>query len=107
MIEVTCYRNQNRVTITGHANSDRYGKDLICAAVSALALTLSANVSHLADIGCVTDPVIKLSPGDGEISCVAVRDYRANVANIFFAICVGFEILAERYPEFISCRVEG
>ena len=32
------------VSVEGHANSDVYGKDLVCAAVSALALTLAANV---------------------------------------------------------------
>ena len=43
MIEVTYYREHNRLVVTGHAQSNEYGKDLICASASILALTLGAN----------------------------------------------------------------
>ena len=69
MIEVTYWPERNRVTITGHANSDVYGKDLVCAAVSALALTLAANARYLASKDHVTDFTVRLAPGDAEICC--------------------------------------
>lgn len=37
MIKVT--KNDNYITITGHANSDEYGKDIVCASVSSIVYT--------------------------------------------------------------------
>lgn len=107
MIEVIYYREHNRLTVTGHARSDEYGKDLICAAVSALTLTLSANVGNMASRGYVTQPVTKLEPGDAEISCRAKARYRESVRQTFMSVCVGFEILAAEYPDYISYAVRG
>ena len=107
MIEVIYYREHNRVTVTGHAKSDEYGKDLVCAAASALALTLGANVGHMADSGYVTEPIVKIEEGNAEISCVPKARYKASVKQVFMSICVGFEILADQYKDYISFAVRG
>lgn len=107
MIEVIYYREHNRLTVTGHARSDEYGKDLICAAASILALTLGANVGHMADSGCVVEPIVKLEEGNAEISCKAKARYRESVRQTFMSVCVGFEILATKYPAYISYAVRG
>ena len=39
--------NTTAVTVEGHACADDYGKDLVCAAVSALVLTLEANLKRM------------------------------------------------------------
>jgi len=107
MIEVIYYREYNRLTVTGHAKSDEYGKDLICASASILALTLGANVGHMADRGCVTEPIVKLEEGNAEISCKAKARYRESVRQTFMSVCVGFEILARNWPEYVSYAVRG
>jgi len=107
MIEVTYYREHNRLTVTGHAQSNEYGKDLICASASILALTLGANVGHMADSGCVVDPIVKLEEGNAEISCKAKARYRESVRQTFMSVCVGFEILATKWPNYISYSVRG
>lgn len=107
MIQVLCCLEHNRVVIRGHAGSDVYGKDLICAAVSALAVTLGANVRHMAEFGCVTDAVIRLKPGDTLITCKPKSRYRSSVKQIFMTVCVGFELLAQRYPEYIAYTFRG
>jgi len=107
MIHVIYYREHNRVTIEGHAKSDEYGRDLICAAASALAVTLSANVRHMADIGCVTEPVIRLEEGSAEISCKPRTRYKAIVRHTFMSLCMGFEILANKYPEYETYQIRG
>lgn len=107
MIEVTYYREHNRLTVTGHARSDEYGKDLICAAVSALALTMAANVGNMASKGYVNEPVTKLEEGNAEISCKARTRYRDSVRQVFMSVCVGFEILADQWPQYISYSVRG
>lgn len=107
MIEVIYYREHNRLTVTGHARSDEYGKDLICASASVLALTLGANVGHMEDSGCVTETIVKIEEGNAEISCRPKARYRESVRQTFMSVCVGFEILASKWPEYISYSVRG
>ena len=77
------------VTLEGHANSDRYGRDLVCAAVSGLTLTLAANAEEM------EGAEISLKPGNSRISC------RAEAAAVFDCVCKGYELLAGRFPEYV------
>ena len=58
MIHVTYYRQYNRVTVDGHAGSGPEGHDLVCSAVSALALTLAGNVAYMKAQDAVYDEII-------------------------------------------------
>jgi uncharacterized protein YsxB (DUF464 family) len=107
MIKVVFHREYNRVTVDGHAGSGPEGHDLVCAAVSAIALTLAGNVSYMETKGAVHDMTALLEEGHAEIQCKAYRPYKESVAQIFRAICVGFELLATKYPEHISYDVWG
>ena len=107
MINVTYYRQYNRVTVEGHAGSGPDGHDLVCASVSALALTLAGNVSHMESQDAVYGVIIKLEEGNAEIQCTPYRRYKDSVAQIYRAICVGFELLATKYPNNISYDVRG
>ena len=107
MIHVTYYRKYNRVAVEGHAGSGPEGHDLVCAAVSALALTLAGNVSYMQAQEAVRNVVIDLKEGNAEIQCTAYRRYKASVEQIYRAICVGFELLSTKYPENISYCVRG
>ena len=107
MIKVVYHRQFNRVTITGHAGNGPEGHDLVCAAVSALALTLAGNVSYMEAQEAVYDVTIKLEEGNAEIQCASYRRYKDSVAQIFRAICVGFELLSTKYPDNIFYEVRG
>lgn len=107
MIEVVYYREHNRLTVRGHAQSNEPGRDLICSACSILALTMAANVGHMDASGCVTDAVTILEEGNAEISCKPKARFKASVKQTFVSICVGFEILASKYPDYISYAVRG
>ena len=107
MIEAVYYREFNRVTVTGHAGSGPEGHDIVCAAVSVLAVTLAANVSNMQKQGAVRDVTIELDLGKAEICCKPVQKYRASVEQIFRAICVGFELLADKFPGNIQYEVRG
>lgn len=107
MVEVIWYRQYNRVTATGHALSDTYGRDLICAACSTLMLTLAGNVQRMADADIMTAMTVQLDDGNAEISCNPRPRYRAVVAQMMQSVCVGFEIMAEKYPDYISFTVRG
>ena len=105
MIQVTYYRRYNRVTITGHAGSGPEGHDLVCAATSSLVLTLAANVSYMEAQEAVRNVIINLDEGNAEVQCTAYRRYKDSVEQIFRSICVGFELLATKYPKNISYEV--
>lgn len=107
MIQVTYYRQYNRVTVEGHAGAGPVGHDLVCAAVSAIALTLAGNVSYMESQDAVHGVIIKLEEGNAEIQCTPYRRYRDSVEQIFRAISVGFELLATKYPVNISYEVRG
>jgi uncharacterized protein YsxB (DUF464 family) len=107
MIRVTYYRQYSRVTVEGHAGSGPKGHDLVCASASALALTLAGNVSYMESQDAVYGVIIKLEEGNAEIQCTPYRRYKDSVAQIYRAICVGFELLATKYPENISYEVRG
>ena len=107
MINVTYYREYNRVTVEGHAGSGPEGHDLVCAAVSALALTLAGNVAYMETQEAVRNVITDLKEGNAQIQCTPYRRYKDSVEQIFRAICVGFELLATKYPKNISYEVRG
>lgn len=107
MIQVKYNRFCNKLTMTGHANSAPVGHDLVCSAASILALTLAANVEHMADAGMCCNVVREIQEGEARISCKAVRGSERIVSNTFQSVCVGFEILSSKFPENISFKILG
>ena len=105
MIQVVYYRYYNRLTIEGHAHAGEPGHDLVCAACSALAYTLAANVGNMEANGHVRNVIVNLEPGNAEIDCDARIGSKMIVERIFESICVGFEILAKDYPQYISYEI--
>ena len=107
MINVTYYRKYNRVTIDGHANSGDPGHDLVCAGVSTLAYTLAANVGNLEDRGMVRRPTVVLETGKAEIVAKPKPSHKATAELVFQSVCVGFEVLAANYPQYVSYEIRG
>ena len=107
MIQVTYYRRYNRLTVTGHAGSAEPGHDLVCASASMLAYTLAANVANMADNGQVREPIMNMEVGNTEISCNPRHNLKASVKLVFDSVCVGFELLAHDYPEYIKYEIRA
>ena len=105
MIQVVYHRNFHRLTVTGHAGAAEPGDDLVCAAASMLAYTLAANVANMADAWQVREPIIRNNEGDTEISCNPRHNLKASVTLVFDSVCVGFELLAHDYPEYVSYKI--
>ena len=105
MIQVTYHRRYHRLTVEGHAQSGEPGHDLVCAAASALAYTMAANVANMADNGQVREPIMKLNPGEAEVGCNPATRYKATVGLVFDSVCLGFELLAMNYPDYISYEI--
>jgi uncharacterized protein YsxB (DUF464 family) len=104
MIDITCHVSHHSLTVKGHAGSNAYGRDLICAAVSSLVLTLAANVGHLEEGGFVSEAVVILESGNARIRCKPKQPYRDRVEQVFESICLGFQLLARKFPNHVAYR---
>ena len=107
MIRITYHREYGRVTIEGHAYSGDPGHDLVCAGVSTLAYTLAANVGNLEARGMVRRPTIVMEPGKAEIAVTPKPSHKATTALVFQSVCVGFEMLADSYHEYVRYEILG
>ena len=105
MVEITYHRRYHRFTAKGHAHSGEVGRDLVCAAVSTLMLTVAGNVQDLAEQGSVKEPITHIAEGDAEVSC-KVGSKMSNVVTLMFdTIGTGFAMLRSLYPEYIKYTV--
>lgn len=107
MIKVIYNRRRHRLTAQGHACSGQAGHDLVCAAVSALVLTLASNVADLAIDGKARHPIFRLHEGDAWVSCVPAPRMGPVSTLVFDTVCSGFQLLQTLYPENIEYRTEG
>lgn len=103
MITIVYDRPNHSLTAQGHAGSGEAGHDLVCASVSALVYTLAVNVERLGQ-----SAQIRLDSGDAVVHCIPSAARRLMASYLYDSICVGFELIAKQYPEFISYSiVEG
>lgn len=107
MIQVVYHREHHRLTAIGHAHSGESGHDLVCASVTALVLTMAANVASLVTQGSAGKHIVRVQEGDAEISCVPHHKMKAVVTLIYDTVCTGFELLQTLYPENITYQVLG
>lgn len=107
MITVVYHRDRNRVEVEGHAHSGEAGHDLICASASILAHTLAALAKNMENAGQVKYPTVELDEGHALIACNVPSRYKTTVTFAFDAICAGFDLLAQSYPDNISYQIRG
>lgn len=81
---------------TGHANYDEYGKDIVCAAVSILVVTLANRLNELNVKGLE----IKLIPGDFSVKCLGhVCDFR--IKDAFEFAMLGMSLIANEHRDYV------
>ena len=89
---VTIRQNTNSISVTGHANYAESGKDIVCAAVSALAQNLMYSIAELTE-----DYIIgHAEPGDMRIEFQTLSDGSKLLVDSFM---LGVQAIAENYPE--------
>ncbi len=94
--------------LRGHADFDRYGRDIVCAAASCLAITTVNSLE--AQLGTAG----KVSSREGFLSCRLPQHLDSaqwqTSQVILRTLIVGFEGLVESYPEHVSVefvRIKG
>ena len=117
MIEIRCTRGvpgeagagaeQIKLLIAGHAGAGPAGADPVCAGVSALALTLAANLTELSADRLIGKPGIVLRPGYARLACCPEAGMAAVVRLIFDTVWSGLTALAGLYPDCITCEISN
>lgn len=93
--------NTHTLTVLGHANYAEYGKDIVCAGVSALIQALigwAENNPHVIECVSVDD-----KSGEVIIECQGDED----VAAVFYMTAIGMEQIAEAYPNHVDIDIIG
>ena len=97
----TVDESTHTLTVLGHANYDEYGKDIVCAGVSAL---VQALIGWLEENHYKAN-CISVDPKDGEviISCEGGED----IAAVFNMTSIGLEQIANCYPNHVQINIIG
>ena len=105
MINATIYKdNQNLsygYTVEGHANYDMYGKDIVCAAVSALVQTVLVTLDEICRI------TYKVVQNRGFVEVIVFNEDIAlkEVQALFKALEIGIEAIEDEYPEYVKLEI--
>ena len=91
------------LTMEGHAGAGEAGGDLVCAALSALMMTLERRMEETAER---TLPVIRRAPGFFSLRC-SPDGHEELCRESFDTIAAGIAALAENRPENVSLTLTG
>ena len=100
MIKVRITKAQSdivEISVKGHADSDEYGKDLVCASVSAITFGLCNAMDTLTDVN-------EISIKDNHIKIhVEKPDFETNT--ILNTGLIQLRTVQEKYPEYIEIKI--
>ena len=107
MVDVRFYVNKGKLCMKaeGHANAAPKGEDLVCAAVSTLAITLAETMTLLEEQGCLDCPAQVVLKNGGETVKVRPKPEKTGMVLLAFLYCQNGMVLLKRgYPEFIQVK---
>lgn len=91
--------NTHTLTVTGHANYAEYGKDIVCAGVSALVQALIGWIEENYDkANCIS---VDAKNGEVIISCEGNDELSA----VFNMTTIGLEQLSYSYPDHVQIDI--
>ena len=95
MLRVTFTERGQKLSLRleGHAGYAVEGQDIVCASASILAYTLASIVESSG-----VEYTIELAPGDSAIEC----ECNDQVKSAFAYTKVGYELLQQSYPQYVS-----
>ncbi len=89
------------VSVEGHANYAPEGSDIVCAAASALALTLTEAVYDFDKAGDISSFSHSIEKGELTLDFTVKHDALERVGAVVEAITGGFLLLEENYPDCV------
>lgn len=102
MIKVKVSHAAGRIAsfeVSGHAGSARYGKDIVCAAVSAVTLTAVEGLRQVAGL----DPQVVINDDTGYLSLDLGSDVTSSDAQTILAtMLAGLYAIAQDNPRYVK-----
>lgn len=90
-----------RLAVNGHAEAGPKGKDLVCAAVSAIVEMLAAWVREDPD-GSLHQKRVILEDGYALVEATAWEEHLPALTERFGLVEYGLKKIAEQYPEYVT-----
>ena len=103
MIRVIYSPGELWVSVEGHAESGPFGQDLVCAAVSGLAVTLAESIREMEKAGKLKSARRELDGGRAWLGCKPKHRFRAEAEAVFETVMRGLKCLGRVYPRFLVC----
>ncbi len=111
MIKITIFKDRNgyieRYRVSGHAGYNIKGKDIVCAAVSALAQTTLISLVEVCDLPeNKIDYVLDEEKGVLDVTLSKTIDIsiRTKTEIVLKTLEVGIKSILEGYPEYITLK---
>lgn len=100
-VKYTVVDKTHTLEVSGHANYDEYGKDIVCAGISALVQALMGWIEENAwKADCIN---VDVSGTGVNISCDGGED----VSAVFNMTALGIEQIAYCYPDNVQIDIIG
>ena len=94
--------------VEGHAGQNEKGKDIVCSAASILTYTIAEYLELIHKRGGFQKkPRIQIKDGDALIVAKPTEEYMGEVLNAFFVAEVGYNLLAQNYPQYVELKMLG
>ena len=93
--------------MTGHANFSEHGSDIVCAGVSALAITTVNSIEKLAGY----QPIVEVDEVEGgylymEVVEDLTKDQEHTTQILLNSLLLGLEGIQEEYPNYLTIQVD-
>ena len=106
MITITFKPKTLELEINGHSNQNEKGKDIVCAAISALFYTLGQALID-SDEMLEEKPIFKDEEGAGYLCCKPKKKFEGNIARSYWTILEGLQLVANEYKNFVNLVIVG
>lgn len=109
MTKVLLDQRRNYFGVIGHSGYGEKGKDIVCAAVSILTYTIFVNLRIMELNKLIKDLDISIDKDRAlaEVRFEADENYNDGIDVLLRALCVGFKILEEDYPDNVKFKLRG
>lgn len=109
MIQVTVHKKNQRIVsfeMTGHADFSEHGSDIVCAGVSALAITAVNSIEKLAGY----QPIVEVDEVEGgylymEVVEDLTQEQEHTTQILLNSLLLGLEDIQSEYQDFLAVTV--
>lgn len=108
MITITFIPKSHTIKFKGHAGSGDVGKDIVCAAASYGFYNLLAVLREYPEEAFKSPLKYQEATGKKKVSyvkAVPTKNYEVGIDHEFYYAMVGFETLANNYPQYVTLEV--